>query len=43
VHVFYYVGEKWAIKYRFTYAKDLDVGKQIEEFMKALQWPALRP
>ena len=43
VYVFYYVGEKWTIKYRFTYPKDADVGKQIEAFMMALQWPALRP
>jgi len=38
LYLFCYVDGKWAIKYRFTYPRDLDVAKEIEAFMQNLRW-----
>lgn len=38
LYLFSYLGEKWTVKYRFTYPKDFDGAKDIEMFLKTLEW-----
>ncbi len=38
LYVFCYVDSKWAIEYRFTYPKDQDAEKAIQEFIQKWNW-----
>jgi hypothetical protein len=38
LYVFCYVGDKWAIEYRFSYPKDEDADTQIQEFIRNWDW-----
>jgi hypothetical protein len=41
--LFCYVGDKWSIKYRFTYPKDMGATLEIERFMHDLNWTIQEP
>ena len=36
--VFCYIGDKWAVAYRFTYPKTEDADREIQEFIKKWSW-----
>jgi len=38
LYLFCYVGDKWAIEYRFTYPKNSKMTNEIDVFMQDLQW-----
>lgn len=35
---FHYVADRWVVKYRFTYPKDIDMSKYTEAFIDQLEW-----
>jgi len=38
LYLFSYVGEKWMVKYRFTYPSSADASREIDDFIRAVPW-----
>ena len=38
LYLFSYIGDKWTVKYRFTYPKGSDAEKEVQQFIQELKW-----